>query len=295
MQPQVIYRAKIAAGGKECLDGGPRLRFPWWSFTKTVLACTALLLVKQGRLSLDQLRPGRSYSLRQLLQHRAGVSNYGGLAAYHDAVKRGDRPWPADVLLDKVGADRLDFSPGQGWAYSNVGYFYVRRIIEEAAGADIETPMRNLVLTPLGLSSVRLAREPADLDGTAFGNQDRYHPGWVYHGLLTGTAMDAARLLDALMRGRVLPPDLLATMTDRHPLGGALPGRPWLTTGYGLGLMTGDMAKAGLAIGHSGSGPGSVCAVYHFKAAEPPCTVAAFTKADHESVTEHAVARLAVA
>ena len=28
-------------------------------------------------------------------------------------------------------ADRLIFDPGEGWAYSNVGYFFVRQLIEK--------------------------------------------------------------------------------------------------------------------------------------------------------------------
>ena len=59
---------------------------PWWSFTKTVLAAAALVLVDAGRLTLDTPLAGQRYTLRQLLQHRAGVPDYGSLADYHDAV-----------------------------------------------------------------------------------------------------------------------------------------------------------------------------------------------------------------
>jgi len=34
-----------------------------------------------------------------------------------------------------------------------------------------------------------------------------YHPGWVYHGLLTGPATAAALLLDRLLRGDLRPHD----------------------------------------------------------------------------------------
>src|SRR6476659_2367661 len=69
----------------------------WWSFTKTVLAAAALVLVDAGRLTLDTPLAGQHYTLRQLLQHRAGVPNYGSLADYHDAVASGHSPWPASV------------------------------------------------------------------------------------------------------------------------------------------------------------------------------------------------------
>jgi CubicO group peptidase (beta-lactamase class C family) len=221
------------------------------------------------------------------------VPNYGGLAAYHEAVAAGDPPWTAEELLQRVDAERLDFAPGTGWAYSNVGYFLVRRILEEVLDEDIGSALRRLLFEPLGLASVRFANTPDDLVGTAWGNANGYHPGWVYPGLLIGSAGDAARFLHRLMAGDVLGPGLLAAMTERHPLGGPLPGRPWLTTGYGLGLMMGTMDSAGAAIGHSANGPGSVGAVYHFPDLSPTRTVAVFAQADDEGVTEYEAARLA--
>lgn len=289
----VVHRVKIEAGGALILDDSPGLLFPWWSFTKTVLAACALQLVAQDRMGLDEALPGRPYSLHQLLQHTAGVPSYSRLDSYSKAVERGEEPWLLDDMLERAGADQLDFAPGKGWAYSNVGYLFVRQLIERALGTDIGAAMQRLVFGPLGLHSVTLAREPGDLDATAWGDPNRYHPGWVYHGLLIGTASDAVRLLDGTMSGRLLPPDLLDRMKSGLSLGDGLPGRPWETTAYGLGLMIGEMSQAGLAIGHSGRGPESVNAVYHFPECRPPFTAAAFTRGTDEGVTEHALARLA--
>ena len=85
------YAAKIDAGGREILDDRPGEVFPWWSFSKSVMAACALRLVARGALELDEVLPGRPWTLRQLLQHRAGVSNYttGRLPAYREAVARG--------------------------------------------------------------------------------------------------------------------------------------------------------------------------------------------------------------
>jgi D-alanyl-D-alanine carboxypeptidase len=279
-------------------DSGPEsnageARVPWWSFTKTALATAALRLVAQGRLRLDDPVDRYPYTLRQLLQHRAGVPNYGDLAAYHEAVRRGDKPWSVEELLHHVAAHRLDFDPGLGWRYSNVGYLVVRQMIEEATGRDIGDALRHLVFDPLGLDTVRLVTTAEDLAGTAWGNRDHYDPGWVYHGLLAGSPADAVRFLHQLLCGDILPRELLTDMTRAHPIGGRMPDRPWETTGYGLGLMIGQMRPAGLAIGHSGASPESVSAVYHFGDRPRSCTVAAFAAAPDEGLTEHEVARLA--
>ena len=268
---------------------------PWWSFTKTALATAALQLVAQERFRLDDSFDGRPFTLRQLLQHRAGVPDYGGLPSYHAAIQRGEKPWDVGQLLDRVGADRLDFEPGHGWRYSNVGYFFIRRKIEETTGHDIGSALRHLVFDALGLESVHVVTTASDLANTAWDNLGGYDPGWVYHGLLAGTANDAVRFLHKLMLGDVLPRQLLTEMTTCVPLGGPLPGRPWERTGYGLGLMIGQMASAGATFGHSGAGPGSVSAVYHFSGLTTPCTVAAFAQADDEGVAEYEVARLASA
>jgi CubicO group peptidase (beta-lactamase class C family) len=87
---------------------------PWWSFTKTVLAAAALVLVRDGLVALDEPVEDRPYTLRHLLQHRSGLVNYGGFRAYHEAVKRGDDPWPVPELLDRLDAERLRYPVGEG-------------------------------------------------------------------------------------------------------------------------------------------------------------------------------------
>ena len=57
--------------------------------------------------------------------------------------------------------------------------------------------------------------------------------------------------------------------------------------------MIGRMASAGLAVGHSGVGPESVCACYWFSDHQPACAVAVFAKGHDEGIAEHAAAKLA--
>jgi CubicO group peptidase (beta-lactamase class C family) len=235
---------------------------PWWSYTKTVLAAATLRLVAQGRFRLDEPVAGASFTLRQLLQHRAGLPDYGPLSEYHEAVAAGETPWPTAELLQTVRADRLLFEPGQGWSYSNVGYLLVRQLIEEAAGASLGPALNTLVLDPLGVSGVSVAKVPEDLDATFWGNASRYHPGWVYHGLLIGPAGSAALLLHRLLAGLLLPSPLLSAMCAPHSVSGPMSGRPWRSAGYGLGLMLGVGEPPGRYIGHTGAGPGSTAAVY---------------------------------
>ncbi|MCI0911687.1 serine hydrolase domain-containing protein [Pseudomonas putida] len=235
---------------------------PWWSFTKTVLAATALTLVRDGRLDLDASLPEGVFTLRQLLRHEAGLADYGELPEYHAAVANHESAWPVGEMMQRLDGHRLRYSPGAGWRYSNVGFMLVAQIIERAADLSIADTVRQQVLRPLDLSTVRFATERAELNGNHLDRSLSYDPGWVYHGLLIGPVSQAARLLDGVLAGDVLPDNLIREMQATRVLGGPMAGRPWLTPGYALGLMRGAIEGDQILAGHTGSGPGSVIAVY---------------------------------
>lgn len=265
---------------------------PWWSFTKTMLAATVLTLVRDGLVSLDEVMPRGPFTLRQLLKHEAGLADYGELADYHAAVARGDEPWPADEMLERLDAARLRYEPSVGWGYSNVGYLYIARLIETLTGTTLEAAIEQRVLQPLGVSDVRMAKTPADLCDVDMGSAAAYHPSWVYHGLLVGRVSDAALLLDRLLGTNLLPQVLLDEMQTRRVLGGPLAGRPWLIAGYALGLMQGDVAGGLTLSGHTGCGPGSVIAVYRCVADAGTATCAVFGKDAGEGDVEAEMATL---
>lgn len=273
--------------------GSAAALFPWWSFSKTVLAICALRLAEERLIGLDSRLPGKPFTLRQLLQHRAGVPDYGPLPAYHDAVARGDSPWSRAKLMEEVQADRLDFEPGAGWAYSNVGYLFVREAIEQASGLGLANALKHFITAPLKLHSVELALHPSDLPRMHWPPPHNYHPGWVYHGCITGTPLDAALILHALFSGEILNSESFRTMLNTHSIAEAIPGRPWTALGYGLGLMSTQVADLGRAIGHSGAGPFGVNAVYHFPDLAMPVTVAAFMSGADESRVEFQAVQLA--
>lgn len=289
-----LHAATVDADGTVNIVGSVSSLFPWWSFTKTVLAICALRLAEQGLIDLDALRPRKPFTLRQLLQHRAGVPDYGKLSAYHDAVARRDPPWSRAKLLEEVQADRLDFEPGTGWGYSNVGYLFVCDAIEQATRLSLADALKRFVTAPLDLQSVELALKPSDFLRIHWPAAGDYDPGWVYHGCLTGTPLDAAKILHALFQGKILTPDSLQAMLHTHPLGGPIPGRPWNSCGYGLGLMSGQADAVGRIIGHTGAGPFCVNAVYHFPDIAMPVTVATFMEGSNEGPAEFEAVRLAL-
>lgn len=286
MQATDIHSFWISTDGNEGAHGDASLLFPYWSFTKTVIAICALKLQERGLVDLDERLDDQRFTLRQLLNHTSGLPDYSALSDYHRAVAADEDPWPRHKLLAAALGKGPLFEPGQGWSYSNIGYMLARERIEAASGLSFATLIGDIVCRPLGLSSVELATTREQFRRVHWRGGATYHPGWVYHGCLIGTAEDAARLLHGLIDGRLLNATTLDGMKKRIPLGGALEGRPWTNCGYGLGLMMGRMGPIGAALGHSGGGPFCTNAVYHFPDRVHPVTVASFSEGQTEGRAE---------
>lgn len=273
-------------------NGQPRtpdrleLMAPWWSFTKTVLAATALTLVRDGLIGLDDPILDQPFTLRQLLRHEAGLADYGELAEYHAAVTNNKPAWSANEMMQRLDGTRLRYGPGTGWRYSNVGYLLIGRLIERLTDLTLDDAVIQRALSPLGLSNIRFAKTRADLQTTHLGSTSNYDPAWVYHGLLIGPISQAALFLDRLLSGDLLPTGLLQEMQTARTLGGPIPGRPWITTGYGLGVMQGTIDGGYSLCGHTGCGPGSVIAVYRICDGSASACCSAFEAGASEGAVE---------
>lgn len=134
-------------------------------------------------------------------------------------------------MIQRLDGTRLRYLPGTHWRYSNLGYLLIGNLIERLTDLPLADAVNQRALTPLGLSNVRFARTPADLQATHLGTTTNYDPAWVYHSLLIGPISQAALFLDRLLRGDLLPTSLLQEMQDTRRLGGPIAGRPWLTAG----------------------------------------------------------------
>ncbi|WP_068009354.1 serine hydrolase domain-containing protein [Pseudovibrio axinellae] len=293
MDTQEIHSHWITSSGTEGSTGSGEALFPYWSFTKTVIAICALKLRDAGATELDVPIAGNPHTLRQLLTHTTGLPDYCHLPEYGQAVSANEVPWSREKMLGVALADGMLFEPAQGWSYSNIGYMFVREQIEAITGQSLGDVISETVCKPLGLDSVELAQTREQFEGLHWKSVARYDPLWVYHGCLFGTAGDAARLLHSLFAGELLCADTLAQMLETKPLGGPLAGRPWADCGYAVGLMAGSVDGVGRLFGHSGGGPFSVNAVYHFPDTKDPITVASFTDGTTEGVAEFAATKLA--
>ena len=167
-----------------------------------------------------------------------------------------------------------------------MGYLLIGRLIERLTDLALEDAVNQQVLAPLGLSNVRFAKTRADLKTNHMVDTLNYDPAWVYHGLLIGSVSQSALFLDRLFCADLLSAGLLSEMRGARTLGGPIPGRPWIASSYGLGLMQGTLEGGYALSGHRGCGPGSAIAVYWVCDGEVSASGAAFQVDASEGAVE---------
>ena len=262
----------------------PEPRYLIYSLTKTFIAVLFCRLADRGELALDD-RPAAfaddprlpDVSLRQLLDHTAGIPDYAD-AAYAAAVReRPSEPWSDEELL----AHALARPRREEWTYSNAGYLLLRRILDDTQAGGFAGALARELIRPLGLTETTLAVELDDLRGLApglssqigSGRQDvrgRYHPRWVGHRTAISTAGDLRLFWTALAGGRLLErssEDLLRFV----PVGVEAYG--FGRASYGLGVMADPDWPGGVLIGHGGGGPGYGAAAFAVVGQEPAVAV----------------------
>ncbi|HYG75720.1 MAG TPA: serine hydrolase domain-containing protein [Planctomycetota bacterium] len=164
----------------ECVQ--PQSLFRIASISKPVTAAAIFKLVELGKLSLDAkvfsllpLTRNKEFAdprlhditVLHLLQHRGGwdreKSGDPMFKARHIAasLKIESPPGPADIITYMTGM-KLDFAPGERYAYSNFGYCLLGRVIEEVSKQPYDVFVREKILAPIGIRRMQLGRTLLD-------------------------------------------------------------------------------------------------------------------------------------
>ncbi len=178
-----------------------------WSMTKTVMAGVIGMLVKDGKLKLDQagLWPGATdgrehIRVADLLAMSSGLQWNEAYGAVSDVT---GMLYLQPDMAAFARAQPLAHPVGTVWSYSSGTALILSRIAQEAAGEDLLEFINTRLFTPLGITSATL--EP-DEHGTPVGSSYMY-----------ATARDWARygqflLQDGVWQGRALLPPGYVTM-----------------------------------------------------------------------------------
>jgi CubicO group peptidase (beta-lactamase class C family) len=210
-------------------------RWLWASVTKQITAILVLQEVERGRIALDaplgQYLPkfggDQAITVRQLLQHRSGLPNpsdtteTNGIAAFY--MERGAAISNA-ARAHNFCSGAAKRPRGGNWEYNNCDYFVLGAVLEAVSGRPYGEIVRDRIARPLGLSTLRVARDDAVLGGSAATPQRaqarfadmNVATGGAAAGL-TGSAVDLAAIDRALMTGRILSSTTLATAWQGDP------------------------------------------------------------------------------
>ena len=154
-----------------------RTIFHWGSITKTLTAIAIMQLHDRRQLSLDEkitryvpeLRQVHdpygmidSITLRMLLSHSAGFQN--PTWPYTTG-----KPWEPfepttwSQLVAMMPYQELHFRPGSRYSYSNPGFIYLARVIEQLSGDPWESYVQKSIFAPLELTHSYFGATPYHL------------------------------------------------------------------------------------------------------------------------------------
>lgn len=280
--PRGVWASTSGVGDLE--SGAPRGkndRFRVGSITKSFVATVLLQMEAEGRLDLDDTverhlpglvrgngNDGRRITVRQLLNHTSGLFDYLADDEYSRTYLRGDGylehrydTLPPEKHVAVALAHKPLFEPGAKHSYSNTNYILAGLIIERTGGRTYEAEVRDRIIKPLGLKATTnpgngihlprpssrgysklFASDPDRIDDITEMNGSQ---GWA-DGDIVSTTGDLNRFYDALLRGRLLPPEQLKAMKTTV----TSPDAP--DTAYGLGLTRLKTSCGTTLWGHGG-------------------------------------------
>ena len=169
------------------------------SLSKPITAVAILQLVER-----DQLSPGakvfdvldyendikaagdefderlRDITIRHLLEHRGGWDRDKSFDAMFQSVRFAKQVGvaaPADqaAVIKAMFSQKLNFDPGERYAYSNFGYCLLGRVIEKLTGQRYDDYVKENVLAPIGVTTMKIGA--SRLAGRSENEVRYYRPG----------------------------------------------------------------------------------------------------------------------
>lgn len=139
----------------------PSTRFFVASLSKQFTAMSIVLLVQDGKLTLDDTVQkwipelpsfNKPITLRHLLNHTSGLRDYMTLLGVSGWSSDGELT--EQQFLDLMHRQRtLNFSPGDEFLYSNTGYALLSVVVKRASGMSLRDFAATRIFGPLGMTS----------------------------------------------------------------------------------------------------------------------------------------------
>ncbi|MGQ0798597.1 MAG: serine hydrolase domain-containing protein [Pseudomarimonas sp.] len=243
---------------------------PLGSITKSFTAASVLTLVDTGVVGLSDdirwhvTRAGvreRVVTVEQLLTHTSGLPNIVDMVDFPRWAKQ---PRTTAELIAHIANEDFHFEPGNGFYYSDSGYFLLGELLERQLGSSWHAAIRARVGLPLGLNSVESAENLGPRAAVGYTKAgDWYMPAEMIHpsvphasGGLVATAADVLGWVRAWRDGRLLTPAL----REKAWSGRTLPNG--VHSSYGFGWKRHPFESHD-AVQHGGFVPGYTASLLH--------------------------------
>jgi len=150
------------------------------SVSKLITAVAIMKLVEHKSISLDskvfgpgaiikdtifnKVKDPRLYKItvRHLLAHAGGWSVHYGDMAFNSLLVLELNGEKGAATMDSysrfIASRRLHFDPGTRSSYSNMGYMFLRKVIESVTGKSYEEYVRSEVLKPIGITDMHIGK-----------------------------------------------------------------------------------------------------------------------------------------
>jgi CubicO group peptidase (beta-lactamase class C family) len=240
----------------------PETVFEIGSLTKQFTAAGILLLAQEGKLSVDdkisqhlQNTPPAwsNITVRHLLTHTSGIKSYTSLDGFELT-----RHLTQEQFLKTIGAQPLDFQPGESWKYCNTGFSLLGYIIENVSGKPYWEFMGERIFRPLGMSHTT-DRQPGTIipnraDGYEHSKQGLINRAYDLTDIFAAGAI-ATTVGDLAKWNAALECDCPLNTTSKQQMWTPALLNSGQATKYGFGWFVGSL-QGHKNIGHGGSTSG---------------------------------------
>jgi CubicO group peptidase (beta-lactamase class C family) len=270
---KIVYTAAFGhARLSPPLAATPDMHYAIGSISKQFTAACVLLLVQEGKLSLDdpvsrfypELTRANEVTIRNLLTHTSGYEDY---APQDYTIPAWTHPSSAQAIVHEWATKPLDFDPGTQYQYSNTNFNILGLIVEKASGEPFWQFLSTRVLQPLHLNhTIDLDTEHDKVEVTGYARNALgplrpariEAPGWYFaDGEMAMPVSDLLTWDISLMNESLLAASSYDAMETEMKL------KNGQGIGYGLGVSVG-YRNGHRSVTHSGEVGGFVAQNYVF-------------------------------
>ncbi len=205
----------------------------------------ALELETKVSTFFPDLKNIQGVTIANLLDHSSGIHNFTDDSTYGNYFTQFHTH---DEMLEIIGGNAPDFSPGTKHAYSNSNFVLLGYIVEQLSSSDYATQVKDKIVKPLGLRHTyafkSLGTSPNEARSYEFdGSEWKAVPetDWSIPqgaGVISSSPKELCIFIESLMQGKLIPQKELTHLLEIHD-------------GYGSGIFQIPFGKR-KAFGHTG-------------------------------------------